>query len=328
VRRVTPTLDLGNQVHEIDTLMSGHTGITAGYAILGDHPCLIETGTAKSAPVVRDALAALGVGPRDLKTIVVTHIHLDHAGGVGDLAAMFPEAEVVVHASGARHLVDPERLMRSARRVFGSLMDDVFGPLLPTEAARVRAVEDIGAIDLGGGRRLELHHTPGHARHHVGLIDSLTGDLYVGDAAGIYIPSDDPDQPGDVRPGTPPPDFDLDLAVNSLATFGTLRPTRLLFSHYGPVRDVEDTLARAEEEVRLWVELVRDARQDRLDLDHAIQMVREKTAARYPVSNADDETATKFEELSSYASNIVGINMWLNQNDGWEHPMADAASAG
>lgn len=319
---------LGSDVHEIDTLMSGHAGITAGYAILGDHPALVETGTAKSAPVVRDALAALGVGAGDLRTIVVTHIHLDHAGGVGDLAAMFPNAEIVVHASGARHLVDPERLMTSARRVFGSLMDDVFGPLLPTEARRVRAVEDIGYIDLGGGRRLETHHTPGHARHHVGLIDNVTGDLYVGDAAGLYIPSDDPDQPGDVRPGTPPPDFDLPLALNSLEKFRTLRPTRLLFSHYGPVRDVTDTLARAEEEVRLWVELVRDARTSRLDLDHAIEMVREKTAARYPVEHADEETQTKFEELSSYASNIVGINMYLNKVDGWEHPMADASSAG
>jgi glyoxylase-like metal-dependent hydrolase (beta-lactamase superfamily II) len=319
---------LGSDTYVIDTLMSGHTGITAGYAILGEHPALIETGTAKSAPVVRDELAALGVGPEDLRTIVVTHIHLDHAGGVGDLAAMFPNAEVVVHASGARHLVDPERLMSSARRVFGSLMDDVFGPLLPTEARRVRAVEDIGFIDLGGGRRLETHHTPGHARHHVGLIDNVTGDLYVGDAAGLYIPSDDPDQPGDVRPGTPPPDFDLPLALNSLEKFRTLQPTRLLFSHYGPVRDVADTLARAEEEVRLWVELVRDARTSRLDLDHAIEMVREKTAARYPVEHANEETQTKFEELSSYASNIVGINMYLNKKDGWEHPMADAASAG
>jgi glyoxylase-like metal-dependent hydrolase (beta-lactamase superfamily II) len=324
---VTPIVDLGSQTFEIDTLMSGHTGITAGYAILGDHPALIETGTAKSAPVVRDALAALGVGPRDLKTIVVTHIHLDHAGGVGDLAAMFPEAEVVVHASGARHLVDPERLMSSARRVFGSLMDDVFGPLLPTEAHRVRAVEEIGSIDLGGGRRLESHHTPGHARHHVGLIDSATGDLYVGDAAGIYIPSEDPDQPGDVRPGTPPPDFDLELAVASLAKFTALAPTRLLFSHYGPVRDVEDTLLRAEEEVRLWVELVREARGERLDLDHAISMLREKTRDRYPVSSGHEEIATKFEELSSYASNVVGINKWLDKADGWEHPLADAATA-
>ena len=324
---MTPIVDLGSQTYEIDTLMSGHTGITAGYAILGDHPALVETGTAKSAPVVRDALAELGVGPGDLRTIVVTHIHLDHAGGVGDLAAMFPNAEIVVHASGARHLVDPTRLMASARRVFGSLMDDVFGPLLPTEAHRVRAVEEIGSIDLGGGRRLEAHHTPGHARHHVGLVDSLTGDLYVGDAAGIYIPADDPDQPGDLRPGTPPPDFDLELAVNSLEKFRTLRPTRLLFSHYGPVRSVAETLDRAEEETRLWVEMVRDARESRLDLDHAIEMVREKTAARYPVENAA-ENRTKFEELSSYASNIVGINMYLNNVDGWEHPMEDAASAG
>src|SRR6202142_4763314 len=85
---------LGHEVYEIDTRMAGYRGITAGYLILSDRPCLVETGTAPSAPVVRDALASLGVGPQDLATVVVTHIHLDHAGGVGDSAAMFGDAEV------------------------------------------------------------------------------------------------------------------------------------------------------------------------------------------------------------------------------------------
>src|SRR6202035_1685235 len=143
--------DLGHQVFQIDTRMAGYDGITAGYLIRGDRPCLVETGTAPSAPVVRDALAALGVGAGDLATVVVTHIHLDHAGGVGDIAVMFPAAEVVVHELGARHLADPSRLMASARMVYGDELDELFGTLAPTPADRITAVGQTAAIDLGGG---------------------------------------------------------------------------------------------------------------------------------------------------------------------------------
>src|SRR5437764_11135089 len=127
-------------------------GITAAYLIASDRPALVETGAALSADRVVTSLTSLGIGAHDLATIVVTHIHLDHAGGVGDLAAAFPEAEIVVHERGARHLVSPERLVASARRVYGDVMDTVFGELLPTPVERVRALGDVGSIDLGGGR--------------------------------------------------------------------------------------------------------------------------------------------------------------------------------
>src|ERR1700743_2099405 len=113
---ITP---LGHEVFQIDTRMAGYAGITAGYLIRGDRPCLVETGTAPSAPVVRDALASLGIGPGDLATVVVTHIHLDHAGGAGDIAAMFPAAQIVVHQRRARHLAGPRRLMGSGPKVWG-----------------------------------------------------------------------------------------------------------------------------------------------------------------------------------------------------------------
>jgi len=299
---------LGGDVYEIDTKMAGFTGITAGYLILGDRPCLVETGTSTSAPVVRDALASLGVEAEDLATVVVTHIHLDHAGGVGDIARFFPSAQVVVHEKGARHLADPTRLMASARMVWGDRLDTLFGELSPTEAERIVALGDTGAIDLGNGRTLSSHYSPGHAKHHVGLIDSATGDLYVGDAAGVYLP-----QTGDLRPATPPPDFDLRTALDSIALFEALGPQRLLFSHYGPVDAVRETLERSAEELRVWVDLTRQAHTEGMDLDHAVAMVRDRTKARYTALASQDETAEKFELLSGAQSNVAGILHWLDR---------------
>ena len=297
--------DLGADVHLLDTQMGGYDGITAAYLIRSSRPALVETGAAKSAQRVVGELAALGIGPSDLATIVVTHIHLDHAGGVGDLAAAFPLAEIVVHERGARHLVDPSRLMSSARRVFGDVMDTVFGDLLATPADRVRALGDTGHIDLGDGRHLTSTYSPGHASHHVGLLDSATGDLYVGDAAGIYVPEADL-----VRPATPPPDFDLDLALASLQTFTELAPTRLLFSHYGPTWKVDEILARSAEELVLWVELARGCRDANLDLDHVVAAVRERTRERYAALAGREQ---KWQALSSDAANLSGILHWLDK---------------
>jgi len=304
--------DLGHEVYQIDTRMAGYEGITAGYLIRGDRPCLIETGTAPSAPVVRDAIAALGVGPRDLATVVVTHIHLDHAGGTGDIAQMFPAAQVVVHELGARHLADPSRLMASARMVYGDELDSLFGALAPTPAERIRTVERTGVIDLGAGRRLESHYSPGHARHHVGLVDSLTGDLYVGDAAGVYI-----QETGDMRPATPPPDFDLEVALESLRMFAALQPTRLLFSHFGPVTAITETLERSAAEINVWVDETRRARKAGLDLDHAVAMVVERTRQRYRVlaEDADPALAAKFERVGGAQGNVAGIMRWLDKNE-------------
>jgi glyoxylase-like metal-dependent hydrolase (beta-lactamase superfamily II) len=312
---ITP---LGHDVFGIDTLMSGYAGITAGYLITADRPCLVETGTARSAPAVRRALTALGIEPPDLATVAVTHIHLDHAGGVGDLAAAYPAAEIVVHERGARHLADPSRLMASARRVFGDLMDSVFGELKPTDAGRLRAVGERGEIDLGGGRRLATYYSPGHAQHHVGLLDSASGDLYVGDAAGIFIP-----ETGAIRPSTPPPDFDLDTALHSLRHFAALAPQRLLFSHFGPVTHVGPALEEAAEELQVWVDAVRETRADALDLDHAVTMLRERTADRYGRLYTDPALDEKFELLNSTAANIDGINRWLDRLEAGQDAQRD-----
>jgi glyoxylase-like metal-dependent hydrolase (beta-lactamase superfamily II) len=301
---------LGHEVFQIDTRMAGYDGITAGYLIRSDRPCLVETGTAPSAPVVRGALTRLGIGAEDLATVVVTHIHLDHAGGAGDVAAMFPAAQIVVHQRGARHLADPSRLMAGARLVYGDAFDRLFGVLAPVPADRIVSLDDTGTIDLGGGRHLDSHYAPGHAKHHVGLIDSDSGDLYTGDAAGVYVP-----ETADLRPATPPPDFDLETALGSLRKFTALQPSRLLFSHYGPVSEVTETLDRSAEEIQVWVEQTRQAHAAGLDLDHAVAMVRERTNARYAAlrPDADPELVARLERISDTSLNVAGIMDWLNK---------------
>jgi glyoxylase-like metal-dependent hydrolase (beta-lactamase superfamily II) len=297
---------LGGDVFHIDTRMGGYSGITSGYLIRGSRPCLVETGTARSAGLVVRALAELGVEAADLATIVVTHIHLDHAGGVGDLAEAFPHAQVVVHERGARHLADPSRLMASAHRVFGADMDRLFGDLRPVPQDRLVTLGEVGEIDLGDGRSLAAFHNPGHASHHVGLLDSQTGDLYTGDAAGVYVP-----ETADVRPATPPPDFDLALTLSSLERMKDAQANRLLFSHFGPVTDVATTLERSEEELRYWVETVTAAHAVNPSPDHAIAMVREKDRERHPAFYADEERVLKFDELSGVGANVNGIIRWL-----------------
>ena len=301
---------LGNEIYAIDAMLAGYPGVVSSYLIRTERPCLIEVGTSGSAPVLKDAVIALGLAPEDLATIVVTHIHLDHAGGTGDMAALFPNAEIVVHERGARHLADPSRLMASAKMVWGDRLETLFGHMRPTEAPRIRSVAETGRIDLGAGRELVSHYAPGHAKHHMSLVDTLTGDLYVGDALGVYNPLTE-----DVRPATPPPDFDLDACLRTLRLFGDIAPQRLMFSHFGAVDAAAETIDTAEVELRLWVETVREAHSTDGDLDHAVAMVKEKVISRYrPLPpDASQETTAVLDLLSGAEANVGGIMHWLDR---------------
>ncbi len=221
---------IAEDVFEIDTLLGGWERVTSGYLVDGPEPVLVETGSQSSVPALLAALDDLGIAAEDLAHVVVTHIHLDHAGGVGDVAQAFPQATVHVHEKGARHLVDPTRLVDSAAMVYGDLLDSLYGRLTPTEAARVNVLEDGDELVVGPGRVLTTIDSPGHAKHHLGLHDSLSGLLFVGDAVGVRLPD-----AGILRPATPPPDFDLDQALTSIAKFAARRPTGIALAHYGLV---------------------------------------------------------------------------------------------
>ena len=302
--------EIGPGVIQIDTLLGGWTSVTAGYLIDGPEPVLVETGSQSSIESLLAALDGLNVSPNDLAGIAVTHIHLDHAGGVGDVARAFPNATVYVHEKGARHLVDPSRLVASAAMVYGDLLDTLYGRLDPTPAERVHVLEDGEDIRIGPARTLTTVDSPGHAKHHLALHDSESGLLFAGDAVGVRLPD-----AGVLRPSTPPPDFDLEQAITSLHRFAERRPTGVALAHFGLVPDPMDTLIEAEEILRAWAEVAEAAWRDGRDIAAALD-------ARFghELDGVDEEHREKLETLNGIHSNAAGFRRWLDQRAAHDHP--------
>jgi glyoxylase-like metal-dependent hydrolase (beta-lactamase superfamily II) len=299
---VPPPRSIAEGVLEIDTRLGGWERVTAGYLIEGPAPVLVETGSQSSVPVLLAALEQIGVGAPELAGVAVTHIHLDHAGGVGDVARAFPSAVVYVHEKGARHLADPTRLVDSAARVYGPLLDSLYGRIDPTPPERLHVLTDGEEIAVGPGRTLTAVDSPGHAKHHVGLHDSVSGVLFAGDAVGVKLPDG-----GVLRPSTPPPDFDLDQALTSLAKFATRRPTGIALAHYGLLSQPEELLAEAEETLRLWAETAEQAYRAGTDIADAL-------AARFDPLLGDIDAAhkEKLDIMNGVHSNAAGFRRWLD----------------
>jgi len=291
----------------IDTLTAGLPNVTAGYLIDAPRPALIECGPALSIQHVLDALQSLGMDADDLAYLVVSHIHLDHAGGAGDVLKAFPKAKVVVSEVGARHLSEPERLNASSRLVYGDLMDSVYGDCTPIPAERVMGVADGDVLDLGGGRKLDLLYTPGHAKHHIAAFDPDHGHLFVGDSVGVKMPG-----MAKIRPATPPPDFDLVLATRTLSRYKAMNPTTVFLAHYGAVDPPQDALDEATERLAEWMTVAENAYREHSELDH----IAETLAARYgDEMPTDPEQARPVQLLSGFRSNAMGMLRYFQLRD-------------
>lgn len=299
---------IGPGVIEVDTLLGGWTRVTAGYVIEGQAPVLVETGSQSSVPALLAALEGLGIGPSDLAAVIVTHIHLDHAGGVGDVARAFPRATVHVHEKGARHLADPGRLVRSAALVYGDLLDTLYGRLDPTPADRIRVLHDGDQIAVGPGSSLVAVDSPGHAKHHLGLHhvgDAASGILFAGDAVGVRLPDG-----GVLRPATPPPDFDLDAALHSLERFRERSPTGLALAHYGLIPRPDELLDEASGTLRAWAEVAEAAWREDRDIAAALG---ERFAG--DLDGVAPEHRVKLETLNGIHSNAAGLRRWLEHRE-------------
>jgi glyoxylase-like metal-dependent hydrolase (beta-lactamase superfamily II) len=221
------TVEAVPDTHYVDTGMYDTAEYGAVYVIDAARPALVETGIGTDRERVLDALEAVGLAPADIEVIALTHVHLDHAGGAGFLATDCPEATVFVHEIGAPHLIDPTRLWEGTKAAVGGQIEYYAEPK-PVPDDRVVGIEDGDEIDLGD-RTLRAHHAPGHAPHQVVFHDPDADAVFTGDAAGLYAPSQDA-----VHPTSPPPNFNLEAALDDVETIVDLAPETLLYTHFGP----------------------------------------------------------------------------------------------
>jgi glyoxylase-like metal-dependent hydrolase (beta-lactamase superfamily II) len=249
---------------EIDVNHLGRERVICAYEFDG---LIVDPGPASSL----DALLE-GLGDPEPRALLLTHVHLDHAGASGKLVERFPQLEVYVHERGAPHLVDPERLLSSARQLYGDDMDRLWGEVVPVPEERVRTLT--GGETIAGGVRVE--YTPGHASHHVAYLRSDTGEAFVGDVAGVRIPPAE-----HVVAPTPPPDIDLEAWAASLDTVERWAPESLLLTHFGRVRDVPGHLLRVREGL---------ARQGERGRAHGRDAFEEAVEAEMREAAGDDES--------------------------------------
>lgn len=216
------------ETHLFDVGMFGQKAFGAIYLVDDHRKAIIETGTSWDANRILEAVRGFGLRPADIDVVVVSHIHLDHAGGAGFLMQDMPRAKVYVHERGFHHLADPTRLLASAKAALGPEESELFGTMRPIPAGRLIAVKDGDRLDLGK-HTLRFFDSPGHAPHELTILDERNGCVYTGDAAGLYFPGDEI-----LMPIAPAPAFDLTKNLESLQRVLALEPRALLFSHYGP----------------------------------------------------------------------------------------------
>jgi glyoxylase-like metal-dependent hydrolase (beta-lactamase superfamily II) len=240
-----------DSIRLIDTMHLGYAQVVASYLLLGDQPALVDPGPTSALPGLEAGLAANGLQVEDLSALLLTHIHLDHAGATGTLVQRNPRLKVYVHQRGAPHMIDPEKLLRSATRLYGEQMDYLWGAFLPTPAEHVVALAGGETITLGG-RQVQAYDAPGHASHHLLYHEAATGALWCGDNGGIRMPGF-----GYVRPATPPPDIDLEGWEQTWQLMQRLDPAWLMLTHFGAYDDPLHHLAEVRERTTAWAEQVR-----------------------------------------------------------------------
>jgi glyoxylase-like metal-dependent hydrolase (beta-lactamase superfamily II) len=255
---------------------------------------LIDPGPASTLPRLRSTLASAGIAMRDVTTVLLTHIHLDHAGATGTLVKELPKLRVYVHEKGAPHMTNPEKLLASATRLYGSEMDRLWGEVRSVPAASMKILQGGERLAIGS-RMFDVAYTPGHASHHVSYFDRDSGVAFVGDTAGVKLMAG-----GFVMPPTPPPDVDLEAWRDSLDRIEGWRPDTLLLTHFGPSSPAPGHLSALRDHIVLASDLVkRSLARDGEDVDrekwYADELRRELTR-RMNVADAHAyEVAGRFD---------------------------------
>lgn len=266
--------EIADKVYRLETLVRGMTSVFAVYFIKESQGVLIEPCPAAIVTQIRQGMRYLGM--KDLAYIIPTHIHVDHAGGAGKLAQIFPQAKVLIHPAGLKHVIDPTRLIESTKTVFGADFEDIFGRVEPVPESQTKVPED-GEIISVGSRELQIIYAPGHAPHHIAVFDRSVKGLFCGEALGLPVQVD--------RlfplPAVAPPSFDQELSLETMEKLRRLKARLLFYSHDGVGREPDKLISIAAENTRLLGDLILKALRDGQTDEAISRRVGEYVASRF-----------------------------------------------
>ena len=267
--------EVADRIYHFESRLSVMTSLFTVYLIKESDGVLIEPGPAALVPRIQEAMKKLEM--KNLAYIMPTHIHVDHAGGMGKLAQLYPGARVLVHAAGMKHAADPTRLIESTRKVFGEDFEAGFGPILPVPESQIKVPQD-GEVIKVGSRELQIVHAPGHAPHHMVVFDRSVNGIFCGEALGL--PEGEHKQIP--LPAAAPPSFDPEIYLETMEKLSKLGARILFYSHGGVVGHNADSLiSQAEENTRLLGDVIFKALKDGGAIQDVNRKVKEYAARRF-----------------------------------------------
>lgn len=247
-------IQLGNSIHLIDGFDLGVPERTGTYVMDEEALTIVETGPSPSVKHVKKGLETLGFTLDQVKYIIVTHIHLDHAGGAGLLIRDCPNATIVVHPRGARHLADPKKLAAGARAVYGDSFSELFDPIIPVSEERLLVKGEGDTLQIGPGRKLEFLDTPGHSRHHFSIFDPVSNGMFTGDTVGVRYQLLIDDGISLFLPSTSPNQFDPDAMQTSINRMLEMDLDRIYYGHFGMTKNPDKALQQVFDWLDVFME--------------------------------------------------------------------------
>ena len=296
------------RVETIDLNFMGTEEVIASFLLLGgDSAAIVETGPTSCLEHLRGGLEASGVSPGDVRKVLLTHIHLDHAGASGHLAEILPNATFYVHELGYPHLADPSKLVKSATRIYGERMDELWGEARPVPEERLVTLGDGEEVEVAGGR-LVAHDTPGHAYHHLAYLEPDSGSLFAGDVAGIRLPGQ-----SYVRPPTPPPEIDVEAWVRSIENIRKISPATLHPTHFGRYDDVDRHLSELEQRLQDWLLFVEGRSNEGASREEISEELRIKGDAEMLAEGAAPEESGRYDLAGNYEMLTAGVLRYVEK---------------
>lgn len=292
-----------NEIYQIDVFMENKPGRMSCYYIDSSNPILVEVGPSNSFPYLISSLESLGI--REVKRSAMTHLHLDHIGGIGHLVEKYKNHFVYIHELGVKHLPNPERLWKAVSEVYTEeWLSTNWGEIKPTPIKNIHSLQDKELIDLGSGRKLEAIYGPGHAKHHYTFYDEYSKTLFMGDTLGLIYPHGN-----FVQPNLPPPDFNKEVLFSTLDDLKKLDLEYLALAHFGMHGNPYKLIENAKENIDEWLSFI-DNLNDMSDKT-ATDSIRSWVRGNYEFLNIDQNTINNYIQNANFEMQIHGIRNYL-----------------